>query len=118
VTRALPLLLALAGCASAPPGTARLDSVAELGEVRVVRIDGATIVAANVVHVPAGRHVLGVHCEFNEGIMIGDAQHMQRDLIAEIVPGARYHLRASMSPRPCSVALIDAGTGRVIATTD
>jgi len=107
MTRTALVVLALAGCASAPPGTARLESVAELGEARVVRIDGSPVIAANVVHVPAGRHVLGVHCEFNTGIMIGDAQRLVREIDVELAAGQRYRLEARMIPAPCTLRVLE-----------
>jgi len=105
--RAALFVLALAGCASAPPDTARIESSAELGEARVVRVDGAPVFAANVARVPPGRHRLGVHCEFNTGIMIGDAQHLVREIDVELAAGRRYRLEARMKPAPCTLRLLE-----------
>jgi hypothetical protein len=99
------LLLALAGCASAPPDAARIETLAELGEARVVRIDGQPVMAGARVHVPAGRRVLGVHCGFNTGIMIGDAQSVEREIVVDVAPGGRYRIEARMQPEPCSLSL-------------
>jgi len=107
VTRTALIVVAIAGCASAPPGAARIESSAELGEARVVRVDGSPVIAANVVNLPAGRHRLGVHCEFNAGIMIGDAQHLERELDVELHAGHRYRLEARMAPAPCTLRLLE-----------
>jgi hypothetical protein len=107
MTRAALIVVAIAGCASAPPGAARIETSAELGEARVVRIDGAAVIAGNLVHVPAGRHRLGVHCEFNAGIMIGDAQHLERELDVELHAGHHYRLEARMAPAPCTLRLLE-----------
>lgn len=107
MTRTALLALALAGCAAAPPDAARIQSVAELGEARVVRVDGSPVIAANVVNLPAGRHVLAVHCEFNTGIMIGDAQRLVREIDVELAAGRRYRLEARMTPAPCTLRVLE-----------
>jgi len=107
MTRAALIVVAIAGCASTPPGAARIESSAELGGARVVRIDGSPVIAANVVNLPAGRHVLAVHCEFNTGIMIGDAQRLVREIDVELVAGRRYRLEARMTPAPCTLRVLE-----------
>ncbi|MDH5222640.1 MAG: hypothetical protein OEW94_15600 [Betaproteobacteria bacterium] len=127
--RALPALLVLGGCASAPPDAARVaafsanaqfcgQSGTPICEARVNGIDGRPVLSGDAVSVAPGRRRLGVHCRMNLSIMIGDAQSFQRELTVELAPSARYRIEASMSPRPCSVALIDAATGRIVSTSD
>ena len=127
--RALLPLAVLAGCASAPPDAARIASFAAnaqfcghsgtpICEARVNRIDGRHVLSSDAASVAPGPRRLGVHCRINLSIMIGDAQSFQRELTVELAPGGRYRIEARMSPRPCSVALIDETTGRAVAASD
>ena len=127
--RTLLPLAVLAGCASAPPDAARVAAFAAnaqfcgqsgtpVCEARVNRIDGRLVLAGDAVAVEPGTRRLGVHCRMNLSIMIGDAQSFQRELTVELAPGGRYRIEARMSPRPCSVALIDETTGRAVAASD
>lgn len=129
MTRAALFVLAIAGCASAPPGAARIaafsanaqfcgQSGTPICEARVNRIDGRMVLSGDAVDVAPGRRRLAVHCRMNLSMMIGDAQSFQRELIVDLAPGARYRLEASMFPRPCSIALVDGTTGRTVATSE
>jgi hypothetical protein len=116
--RALTLVLALAGCASAPPEAARVEAFSAnaqfcgqsgtpICEARVNRIDDRPVLSGDAVSVAPGRRRLGVHCRMNLSIMIGDAQSFQRELTVELAPRARYRLEARMTPEPCSVSLVE-----------
>jgi len=104
--RLAALALILAGCASAPPDAARIEVHAENGEARIVSIDGRRVVTAGVAHVAPGRRSLGVYCSYNLGIMIGDAQSLERAIAVDLGAGAEYRLEASMTPAPCPLSLV------------
>ena len=115
---ALPLLLALAGCAATPPDAARIEAFSAnaqfcgqsgtpICEARVNRVDGRPVLSGEAVSVAPGRRRLGVHCRMNLSIMIGDAQSFQRELTVELAPGAHYRLEARMTPEPCSLLLVE-----------
>jgi len=103
--RALLFLALLAGCASAPRDAAYVETRAELGEARVARVDGRTVLAGLGIEVAPGRHRLTVFCAFNTGMMIGDAQHATGDIDVDLAAGRRYLLIARMAPQPCSIEL-------------
>lgn len=105
--RAAPVVLLLAACASTPPDAARIEVHAENGEARVLRVDGRTVLAASSLHVAPGRHRLVVFCRYNTGIMIGDAQSAERELVADLAAGKRYRIDARMRPEPCSITLAE-----------
>lgn len=94
------------------PGTAPIC------EARVVRVDGKRVFATDAVAIEPGRRKLAVYCRFNLSIMIGDSQSVERVLDATLEPSRRYRIEAGMSPRPCSLALIDDATGRIVAASD
>jgi hypothetical protein len=100
------LVLILGGCASVPPDAVRIEVRAENGEARVVSIDGRRVLAADAVHVPPGRHALGIFCHYNLGIMIGDAQSLERAIVADLEAGAKYRIEARMTPAPCTLNLV------------
>jgi hypothetical protein len=104
--RAAILACLVAGCAATPPGAARIETHAENGEARVVRVDGRTVLGGAVVELAPGRHRLGVYCRYNLSIMIGDAQSIERELEVELEPGTRYRLQAGMAPAPCTMRLV------------
>lgn len=104
--KAVLLACLAAGCAATPPGAARIETRVENGEARIVRVDGKTVVGGAVVEIAPGRHRLGVYCRYNLGIMIGDAQSVQREVEVELEPGARYRLEARMAPAPCTITLV------------
>jgi hypothetical protein len=99
------LVLALTACASAPPDAASITTEAENGEARIVRVDGARVLASDTLTLAPGRHRLVVYCRYNLSIMIGDAQSAERDIEVELAPGGRYRLVARMAPAPCALAL-------------
>jgi len=99
------LVLALNACASAAPDAASITTEAENGEARIVRVDGARVLASDTLSVAPGRHRLVVYCRYNLSIMIGDAQSAEREIEVELAPGGRYRLRARMAPEPCTVTL-------------
>jgi len=103
--RVAALCALLAACASAPPDAARIVTQAENGEARVVRIDGARVIASDTLTLAPGRHRLVVYCRYNLSIMIGDAQSAEREIEVELAPGGRYRIRARMAPEPCTVTL-------------
>lgn len=81
-------------------------------EARVNHVEGKPVLTfASHTDVAPGTHVLGLFCRINLSIMIGDAQSFQREVEVELVPGGRYRLEASMSPRPCTMQIIDEATG-------
>ena len=104
--RAAVLACLAAGCAAQLPGAARIETYAQDGEARIVRVDGRTVFGGAVVEIAPGRHRLGVYCRYNLGIMIGDAQSVQREMEVELAPGARYRLEAGMAPAPCTMRLV------------
>ena len=104
--RATALVCLVVGCAASPPDAARIETHAQSGEARIVRVDGRTVLGGAVVDLAPGRHRLGVYCRYNLSIMIGDAQSMQREVEVELAPGARYRLEASMAPAPCTMRLV------------
>lgn len=104
--RAAVLACLVAGCAASLPGAARIETRADSGEARVVRVDGRTVLGGAVVELAPGRHRLGVYCRYNLSIMIGDAQSVERELEVELEPGARYRLQARMTPAPCTITLV------------
>jgi len=110
MSRALAFVVLLAGCASAPPDAAYVETRAELGEARVVRVDGRTVLSGAGIEVAPGRHRLTVFCAFNTGMMIGDAQHVTREIEVQLAAGHRYILDARMTPSPCVLRLIDSAT--------
>lgn len=106
----------LCGCASAPPYAARIDAFGAnpqlcgdagtpVCEARLNRVDGKRVLAADAAFVEPGRRRLGVFCRINLSIMIGDAQSFEREIEADLAPGARYRIVAHMAPEPCSVGL-------------
>jgi type IV pilus biogenesis protein CpaD/CtpE len=103
--RIAALCALLAACASAPPDAARIVTQAENGEARIVRVDGARVIASDTLTLAPGRHRLVVYCRYNLGIMIGDAQSAEREIEAELAPGGRYRIDAGMTPAPCTLAL-------------
>ena len=106
--RATALVCLVVGCAANPPDAARIETHAQNGEARIVRVDGRTVLGGAVVELAPGRHRLGVYCRYNLSIMIGDAQSVQREVEeVELAPGARYRLEARMDPAPCTVTLAE-----------
>lgn len=103
--RAALLACLVAGCAANLPGAARIETYAENGEARIVRVDGRAIVGGAAVELAPGRHRLGVYCRYNLSIMIGDAQSVEREVEVELAAGARYRLEARMTPAPCTITL-------------
>lgn len=129
---AMIFLLAAAGCGAVPHATTpqaviRFDAAegARCGpdsgpicEARVIRVDGQRVFAADALALEPGPRRLDVYCRFNLSIMIGDSQSTERVLVATLAPSGRYRIAARMSPRPCSVALIEDASGRVVAASD
>jgi hypothetical protein len=118
MTRALLAALLLCGCASAPPGAARIAAFSAnaqfcghagtpICEARVHGVDGAAALSGAIAYVEPGRRRLRIFCRLNLSIMIGDAQTFEREIVAELAPGGRYRLEARMTPEPCSVALVE-----------
>jgi hypothetical protein len=105
--RAGVLALLLAGCASAPPDAATVAVHAENGEARIQRVDGRTVLATASLRIAPGRRRLVVFCRYNTGIMIGDAQSAQREIVAELAAAVRYRIDARMRPEPCSITLAE-----------
>ena len=86
-------------------------------EARVNHVEGRPVLTlSSYAEIEPGRHVLGLFCRMNLGIMIGDAQSRQREVEVDLVPGARYRVEARMEPRPCTMALIDEATGEAVGT--
>lgn len=84
-------------------------------EARVNHVEGKPVFfTATSIRVAPGRHVLGLFCKMNPGIMIGDAQSFQHEVEVVLAPGGRYRVEAGMEPRPCSMALIDEATGSAV----
>lgn len=69
---------------------------------------------ASYAEISPGRHVLGLFCRVNLGIMIGDAQSFQREVEVELAPGGRYRVEVSMEPQPCTMRLVDEATGKAV----
>lgn len=120
------LIILLVGCADLPapggPQPATIESfrgnAAHCGpdrpicEARVNHVEGKPVFfTASRVQVAPGRRVLGLFCRSNPGIMIGDAQSIQREVEIVLAPGGRYRIQAGMEPHPCSMVLIDEATG-------
>jgi hypothetical protein len=105
--RALAVLVLLGGCASAPPDAAHVETRAELGEARVVRVDGNAVLAGSGIELAPGRHRLTVFCAFNTGMMIGDARNVTREIDVDLAAGGRYRLDARMASAPCSLRLAE-----------
>ena len=122
MSRSLALcLLLLGGCAGTPQpsgsqalvradaaGSARCGPDGDpICEARVIRVDGKRVFAADAVAVQPGRRRLTVYCRYNVSIMIGDAQHVEREVVAELAAGRHYRVEARMQPEPCSVAILE-----------
>jgi hypothetical protein len=84
-------------------------------EARVNHVEGRPVLTLSpYAEIAPGPHVLGLFCRVNLGIMIGDAQSLQREVEVELAPGGRYRVEASMEPRPCTMQLIDEATGKAL----
>ena len=82
-------------------------------EARVNHVEGKPLLTfSSHAEIVPGPHVLGLFCRVNLGIMIGDAQSLQREVEVELAPGGRYRVEADMEPRPCTMRLIDEATGK------
>jgi hypothetical protein len=116
-----------AGCAPVPAqlGTqaARIEfsrpnpdcglSGSPICEARVNHAEGKPVATlSSRVELAPGPRVLGLFCRVKLGRMIGGAQTYQHEVQVELAPGGRYHVEASMQPRPCSVTLVDEATGK------
>ena len=84
-------------------------------EARVNHVERKPVLTlSSHAEIAPGPHVLGLFCRANLGIMIGDAQSLQREVEIELAPGGRYRVEASMEPRPCAMRLIDEATGKAV----
>ena len=121
--------LLAAGCASSVPALAppaRIEffrgnpvfcgqSGDPVCEARVNHVEGRPVLTlSSYAEIAPGRHVLGLFCRMNLGIMIGDAQTFQREVEVELAAGGRYRVAASAAPRACTMRLIDEATGQPV----